>query len=117
MRGEEIAYVASNGSTEFYESEIKFVEVTSYPNGDPLVTDIPTKMIKRVLLRPRSMLGFTGGIFWIESMIERGLIYPEDFDLILPFVPGSRQDRIGEKGDALFTIRSVARMINSLGVH
>ncbi|TAL29063.1 MAG: ribose-phosphate pyrophosphokinase [Phenylobacterium sp.] len=75
-----------------------------------MVKEFPRR-VDRVMLRPRSMGGFLGGIFWLEALLERDL---GPFDLILPMVPGARQDRMNATGDALFTAKSVARIINSL---
>jgi ribose-phosphate pyrophosphokinase len=37
--------------------------------------------------------------------------------LIMPFVPGGRQDRVNDEGDFLFTLDSVARDINARGFY
>lgn len=104
MRGEEIAYA------EYGTNEVKFVNVDRYPSGEPMVkhNGYPSS----VLLRPRTAEGFLGGIFWVQSLIEQGVHPPE---LICPMVFGSRQDRINPTGDTLFTIKGVAKLINSLG--
>jgi ribose-phosphate pyrophosphokinase len=55
------------------------------------------------------MLDLMGGLFFVDALRERDLTSRE---LILPFVPGSRQDRLNDAGDFLFTAKSVAREIN-----
>lgn len=106
MRGEEIAWYGWRGT----ESEVGFIDVRSYPNGDPLIEFPRDARVERVLLRPRSMLGFMGGLFFLDALSARQRSMPE---LILPFVPGSRQDRLNDEGDYLFTARSVANLVNS----
>lgn len=108
MRGEEIAY-------SWYGDQIEFLNVERYPDGSPMVKEnkLDFAGVTRVLLRPRDSAGFLGGIFWIQSLIERGVHPPE---LIFPCMFGQRQDRINPTGDVLFTIKSVAKLINSLGL-
>lgn len=88
---------------------IQAVRIESYPDGAPRISFPRDATVERVLLRPRSMASFVAGLFWIDALIERGGQPPE---LILPFMPGARQDRLNATGDFLFTARSVARMIN-----
>lgn len=109
MRGEEIAY-------HWYGDKIGFVDVGRYPDGSPYVKEtgmLAHDGVERVLLRPRDGSGLLGGLFWIQSLIERGNRPPE---LILPCVFGQRQDRINETGDVLYTIKSVGRLINSMNL-
>ena len=90
------------------------IEMDTYPDGiswcanpDPWChgTNIT------VLLRPRSLASFAAGLFWIDAFNER---HPgAEVRLVLPFIPGARQDRLNDVGDWLFTAKSVARMINS----
>jgi ribose-phosphate pyrophosphokinase len=54
-----------------------------------------------------------GGLFFVDALMERGQAHTPE--LILPFVPGARQDRLNEEGDYLFTAKSVAREINARG--
>lgn len=110
MHGEEIAYNWYGQS-----DKIQFLDVGRYPDGSPYVkeTGLVVEGVERVLLRPRDSAGFLGGIFWIQSLLERGIRAPE---LIFPCMFGQRQDRINPTGDVLFTIKSVAKLINSLGL-
>lgn len=105
MRGEEIAYYGINAAGE---GGVHYASVFGYPSGEPRVMERPNH-VERVLLRPNSMQAFLGGLFWIDALVERGQGEPE---LILPFVPGARQDRLNDDGDFLFTAKSVARMVN-----
>lgn len=81
-----------------------------YPDGMPLVTrpdnwGRPT----RLLVRPSSVLTLMTALWFVDAVVERGFSVPE---LILPNVPGARQDRLNPTGDYLFTLKSVAREIN-----
>jgi len=106
MRGEEIAYWDHQGQG------IVYVNVDRYSDGSPMVKHVREGYPSRVLLRPRDSAGFLGGIFWVQSLIEQGCAPPE---LIMPCVFGQRQDRINPEGDTLFTIKSVGKLVNSLG--
>jgi ribose-phosphate pyrophosphokinase len=59
------------------------------------------------------MLDLMGALFFVDALMERGHERPPE--LILPFVPGARQDRLNPVGDYLFTAKSVAREINMRG--
>jgi ribose-phosphate pyrophosphokinase len=114
MHGEEIAYAwwGYDGGAD----KVEFLDIGRYPDGSPYVKEAGKLSVdgaNRVLLRPKDMTGFMGGVFWIQSLIERGFGAPE---LILPCVPGQRQDRINPTGDVLFTVKSVAKIINALNL-
>ena len=90
------------------------IHVASYPDGLPLCAR-PEPWCDgsnvTMLLRPRSLASFAAGLFWIDAFNER---HPRaEACLVLPFIPGARQDRLNDVGDWLFTAKSVARMINS----
>lgn len=106
MRGEEIAY---RGRNEKGDEGVHFVNVEKYLSGEPRVLERPQR-VDTLLLRPRSMVGFLGGLFWVDALDDRLVDVPS---LILPFVPGARQDRLNATGDYLFTAKSVAEMINA----
>jgi len=104
MRGEEIAYVTDDHQIP------EFVNIERYPDGSPMVKHWPDDPPKRVLLRPRDSAGFLGGLFWIDSIKEKGA-NPE---LVLPCLFGQRQDRVNPDGDCLYTAKSVGKLINML---
>lgn len=85
-------------------------DVAFYPDGAPLVKHLGPEPIDTILLRPSSFAAFMGALFWVDSLEFRGCDRP---DLILPLVPGSRQDRLNTSGDQLFTAKSVADAINA----
>lgn len=100
----EILYITSE------TDKIKSVRLSQYPDGMPLVDRMSGfRQVKRILLRPNSMQSFVAAMFWVDAMTEYGHKVPE---LVLPCVPGARQDRLNPEGDYLFTAKSVARMIN-----
>ncbi len=87
--------------------------IRNYPSGEPLIGFPPSgARIEKILLRPTSMLALMGGLFFVDALRERG---NDAVDLILPFVPGARQDRLNDAGDYLFTAKSIAREINARG--
>lgn len=92
-----------------YDGELLSIEVSRYPDGTPLVK-FPS--VNRV--DPDAILvsheDFLAGMFLSDVIKDRG--GPQSFSLALPFIPGARQDRINSEGDYLFTLKSVARMIN-----
>lgn len=62
-----------------------------------------------MILRPHSLTSFVEAMFLVDAINENGGLIDT---LILPYVPGARQDRSNPTGDVLFTLRSVAEMIN-----
>ncbi len=91
----------------------RYLKVGQYPSGEPMVKeDEWVYPVERVLLRPKNAVQFLGGIFWVQSLIDRGMPAPE---LVIPNMFGARQDRSNPTGDVLFTARNVAKLINSLG--
>ena len=95
--------------TEF--GEYRDVTLKAYPDTMPLVASSSTIALPdRVLLRPKSLSSFVAAMFWLDAIAERFNRYPH---LVLPFVPGARQDRLNHSGDFLFTAKSIAQMINA----
>lgn len=83
------------------------IPLGEYPDGMPL---IQCDMIERgepfrILVRPRSLRTFMAAMFYMDALHDRGGKTPH---LVLPLVPGSRQDRLNSTGDYLFTARSIA---------
>ncbi|HWA29061.1 MAG TPA: phosphoribosyltransferase family protein [Lacunisphaera sp.] len=89
------------------------LQISAYPDGMPLVKDeLPSDAPFKALVRPRSLASFMAFLFWYDALGERG---GAGIDLVLPFVPGARQDRLNPRGDFLFTVKSVAELLNSRG--
>lgn len=85
------------------------IPILSYPDGMPRMSAALGR-IDRLLLRPRSLTSFMAALFYVDALVDRGHPVPE---LILPFLPGARQDRLNDTGDFLFTAKSVARELNA----
>src|ERR1051325_4669315 len=81
----------------------------AYPDGTPRF-DAPAATPEAILLRPRSMAAFTAALYWGDALANRGHAVPS---LVLPLIPGARQDRLNPSGDYLFTLKSVAQAINA----
>lgn len=109
MRGEAIAWSGFGGAKGSRAGG--FINVETYPSGEPLVKlDDRDAEIHKILLRPKNFTEFMGGLAFVDALAARGNPVP---DLILPFVPGSRQDRLNDSGDYLFTAKFVAGLINA----
>jgi ribose-phosphate pyrophosphokinase len=102
---------------QFIESEGTYapqsVNLAQYPDTMPLVRELPLSSVNSVMLRPKSLSSFVAGMFWLDAIRERFGYLPH---LVLPFLPGARQDRLNSTGDVLFTAKSVATMINARGL-
>lgn len=81
----------------------------NYPDGSPLIKHALPVQADALILRPTSLESFVKGMFLADAYAERGKRIP---NLILPFIPGGRQDRLNPAGDFLFTLKSVGKMIN-----
>lgn len=83
-----------------------------YSDGTPIVKlgDFDATDIHTMVLRPRSLMTFVTAMFLVDSINQQGGWVK---NLVLPYVPGARQDRINPTGDVLFTIQGVADMINA----
>lgn len=90
------------------------LDIGKYPDGMPVVNADTLRHLKEgttvdMVLRPKSLEAFVNGMFMTDALHERKINVSR---LILPFIPAARQDRINPEGDYLFTIKSVAKMIN-----
>src|ERR1044072_614105 len=90
------------------------VQLGLYPDNTPVINfaeawDANGGQIDAMILRPASMQEFFTGMMICESIRERG---SRVRNLVIPCIPGARQDRIKWEGDMLFTIKYVAKAIN-----
>jgi ribose-phosphate pyrophosphokinase len=93
------------------------VVLNNYPDGMPVIPFVDLDHAEyslpvypeTMILRPQNLEQFVAGMFYCDAAAERGTPIR---NLILPHVPGGRQDRINPAGDYLFTLKSVAKMIN-----
>lgn len=93
-----------------YVGPISFVKL--YSDGTPMVkADIEelAAFADTLVLRPHSLNTFVTAMFLVDAISHKG---GKIRKLVLPYVPGARQDRINPTGDVLFTLSSVAGMIN-----
>lgn len=89
--------------------ELVNIQLETYPDTMPLIRK-PADVPPSYLLRPKSLASFVAAMFFFDALAER---YDSRPHLVLPFVPGARQDRLNPTGDFLFTAKSVAGMINA----
>lgn len=101
----ELQYIESAGT-----GAPQTVDLSQYPDTMPFVRELPASSVNRVLLRPKSLGSFVAAMFWLDAIEERFGYKPH---LVLPFLPGARQDRLNSTGDVLFTAKSVAEMLNA----
>lgn len=91
------------------------VSLGMYPDNTPVV-DLETVWNKyahtarlTMISRPDSLHEFVTHMMVADSFAERGRSINS---LVIPRIPGARQDRLKWEGDWLFTLKSVAKMIN-----
>jgi ribose-phosphate pyrophosphokinase len=95
-------------------SQVYFsIPIGLYPDNMPIINhdDIDKHIMYNILVRPRTLTEFVAAMMLKYSFDER------DFNktgvvLILPFIPGARQDRLNSSGDYLFTAKFIAKIIN-----
>lgn len=90
------------------------IEISYYPDGSPRIEFEFinwTREINSVVIRPKSASSFLASMFFLDGLHERNI---KINNLLIPFIMGSRQDRItnGQKTDFLFTAKSICNMIN-----
>lgn len=93
---------------------ISFIKM--YSDGTPMVKDdqwanIVTKA-DTVVIRPHTLNEFFVGMFLVDAVNDARGPQGSPLRLILPYLPGARQDRSNVSGDVLFTAKSVANAIN-----
>jgi ribose-phosphate pyrophosphokinase len=84
-----------------------------YSDDTPIVKDDEFLRIVRdadtMTIRHTSMAEFVTAMFLVDAIKANG---GHIYNLVLPYIPGARQDRSNPTGDVLFTLASVARMLN-----
>lgn len=94
------------------------LSIGTYPDNTPVVNlDKAWETVARdgnlfMTVRPESLNEFVAAMFVADSFAERGVRIKS---LVIPCIPGARQDRLKSEGDWLFTLKSVAGMINARG--
>jgi ribose-phosphate pyrophosphokinase len=95
-----------------YDNSLQEVTFDRYPDGAFYSKTRPETLVKGLVLLTTTVDDLTRAMFYAKALKYRG--HPVE-TLILPYVPGARQDRINDEGDFLFTLASVAEMINDVG--
>jgi len=83
--------------------------IETYPDTMPLIR-WNGESVDAMLLRNGSLTEFVATMFFVDSLLARGYRAPR---LVLPFIPGARQDRLNGSGDFFFTAKSIAGMLNA----
>ncbi len=86
------------------------IAIGYYPDGMPHIKNSP--LGRTLVARPSSLSAFVATLAYCDAERERG---HGVHTLVLPFVPGARQDRMMIDGDELFTLKYVAKMLNLCG--
>lgn len=83
-----------------------------YSDNTPMVKlpDFDVMAIDTLALRFSGTSQFVTAMFLVDSVNEQG---GKVENLVIPYVPGARQDRINPTGDILFAAKSYAGMINA----
>jgi ribose-phosphate pyrophosphokinase len=95
-----------------YDGSTQEVTFDRYPDGAFYSKTRPETLVKGLILVTTTVDDLTRAMFYAKALKYRG--HPVE-TLVLPYVPGARQDRINDEGDFLFTLLSVAEMINDVG--
>lgn len=104
----EIEFSGENGNlipiknVGMYSDSTTMVKTDQFDN---IVADCDT-----VMLRPTSLSNFIAGLSVVDAVHASG---GKISRLILPYIPGARQDRVNPTGDVGFMLNTVARLINS----
>lgn len=91
--------------------------IEQYSDETPRVKTLGWERIVRkahtVVVRHTSLNDFVTAMFLVDAVNAARPLGEPLKKLVLPYVPGARQDRSNPTGDVLFVARSVARMINA----
>ena len=101
----------------FGERTDRKLDLGLYPDNTPVVNlekawNKAGGKFKAIVIRPRSMQEFFTGMMIVDTVRERGGSVDH---LILPYIPGARQDRQKWEGDWLETLKYVGKIINYMG--
>jgi len=83
-----------------------------YSDNTPMIKlgeDFDPTRIHTMVIRHTTTTAFVAAMFLVDSISKRG---GKVKTLVLPYIPGARQDRINPTGDQLFAAYSFATMIN-----
>ena len=92
-------------------------EQRMYSDATPMIkVDDFEEMVKRadtIIVRAEGLMEFVNAMFLVDAIDASDFDGPGVNTLILPYIPGARQDRSNPTGDVLLTLHSVAEMINT----
>jgi len=95
------------------EHTVPITEQSMYSDGTPMIKsndwDVIVNKTDTVVVKPHTLNEFVNAMFLTDAVEQGGGRIDR---LILPYLPGARQDRSNPTGDVLFTALSVADMIN-----
>ncbi len=90
---------------------------TTYPDGMSVFNSSFDEVFERyiydvsaLVVRPKSVGALMQALFFADACSWRGY---EIGTLVIPYLPGARQDRMNPKGDFLFGAKSIANEINA----
>lgn len=87
-----------------------------YSDGTPRIKTAGWDRIVRkadtVIVQAESLMEFVNAMFLVDAIDTQHHAMAGITKLVLPYIPGARQDRVNPTGDVLFTLASVADMIN-----
>lgn len=95
------------------DTTVPVTHLGMYSDNTPMIKlgdDVRADSFHTMVVKPNSLNEFVAAMFLVDSIhMQGGWIR----HLVLPYVPGARQDRINRTGDWLYTAWSIADMINS----
>ena len=87
-----------------------------YSDGTPMIKTLGWSRIVEqadaIVVQPPNLMEFVNAMFLVDA-VNRAKKFDQIETLVLPYLPGARQDRTNPTGDVLFTAESVADLINS----
>ncbi len=104
----EITFIGERGT------EYRISSLGMYSDSTTMVkTEDFDKIVRQcdtVLLRPSTLSAFLAGLSVVDGVTSHGGHIKR---LLLPYLPGARQDRANPTGDVGFMLQTVARMVNT----
>lgn len=99
------------GFSDAGEQVVLPLVVDRYPDKTPLIQSPALDPVNTLLVQTTSVSELMSALFFVDALDERGA--KSLLTLVLPYVPGARQDRLNSSGDYLFMVKSIAKEINA----
>jgi ribose-phosphate pyrophosphokinase len=93
----------------YADDRVEQVDFLTYPDGNFYTKFAPEEEVVGVIFKGTTVEELARALFCVDALYHRGHS-PELF--VMPYIPGARQDRLNPAGDYLFSLDSVANMIN-----